>query len=166
MMPSVSPRSPSCRSSFSTISRIGIVPPKRRPASPNLVTNLALPKCGAADQPFRRLIAYAAAKLSSVGAAVYLDAGHAGWLGWDNNRKKAVEIYQDILARAGGNHTIRGFFTNVSNYNVVQGDDSKKLEPSTPTPDELTYVAKLSQRQSAAVMRSRRRQLGRIETRE
>jgi cellulose 1,4-beta-cellobiosidase len=117
---------------------------------PNLVTNLALPKCGAADQPFRRLIAYAAAKLSSVGAAVYLDAGHAGWLGWDNNRMKVVEIYQDILARAGGNHTIRGFFTNVSNYNVVQGDDNKKLEPSTPTPDELTYVTKLSQSLAAA----------------
>ena len=57
---------------------------------PNLVTNLDLPKCGAADAPFRRLLAYAAAKLSSAGAYVYLDAGHAGWLGWDGNRKKVV----------------------------------------------------------------------------
>jgi cellulose 1,4-beta-cellobiosidase len=111
---------------------------------PNLVTNLDLPKCGAADAPFRRLLAYAAAKLSRAGAHVYLDAGHAGWLGWDGNRKKVVEIYRDILARAGGAQYIRGFFTNVSNYNVVLGDDNKKLEPSTPTPDELTYVQKLA----------------------
>jgi cellulose 1,4-beta-cellobiosidase len=117
---------------------------------PNLVTNLDLPKCGAADQPFRRLIAYAAAKLSSAGAYVYLDAGHAGWLGWDGNRTKAVEIYRDILARAGGNHTIRGFFTNVSNYNVVRGDDNKKLAPGTTAPDELTYVTKLSESLAAA----------------
>ena len=39
---------------------------------------------------------------------------------------------------------MRGFFTNVSNYNVVLGDDNKKLAPSTPTPDELTYVHKLA----------------------
>lgn len=111
---------------------------------PNLVTNQQLPKCAALDGPERRLLAYAAAALSRAGAYVYLDAGHAGWIGWEPNRKRIVEVYADILARAGGADKIRGFFTNVSNYNVVQGDDNRRLAPGTPTPDELTYVQKLA----------------------
>src|SRR5262249_22689281 len=91
---------------------------------PNLVTNQDVPKCAAVDPVERRVLAYAIANLSRAGASVYIDAGHAGWIGWENNRRKIVEIYRDILVRAGGADKIRGFFTNVSNYNVVRGNDN------------------------------------------
>jgi cellulose 1,4-beta-cellobiosidase len=109
----------------------------------NLATNAGLSRCAAADGPYRESIAYAIAKLALPNVDIYLDAAHAGWLGWAANRTKIVAVYRDVLARAGGASKVRGFVTNVSNYNVLQGNDGKRLEPSTPTPDELTYVAKL-----------------------
>lgn len=109
----------------------------------NLATNEGLPKCAAADAPYRRSIAYAIAKLAAPNVDVYLDAAHAGWLGWGANRNKIATIYKAVLGAAGGAALIRGFFTNVSNYNVLQGDDGRRLEASTPCPDELTYVSKL-----------------------
>jgi cellulose 1,4-beta-cellobiosidase len=116
----------------------------------NLATNANLPKCAAADSAYRRSTAYAISKLAMPNVSVYLDAAHAGWLGWTGNRTKIVDIYKDVLAQAGGADKIRGFFTNVSNYNVLHGDDGRRLEPSTPCPDELTYVAKLRESLAAA----------------
>ena len=109
----------------------------------NLATNGSLPTCGASDAAYRRSIAYAITKLDMAHVDVYLDAAHAGWLGWGANRSKIAAIYKSVLAASGGAGRIRGFFTNVSNYNVLRGDDGRRLEPSTPCPDELTYVAKL-----------------------
>jgi len=110
----------------------------------NLATNAQIPRCAAAGGAYRRGTAYAISKLSSLpNVTVYLDAAHAGWLGWAPNRTKIVDIYKDVLDQAGGADKIRGFFTNVSNYNVLHGDDGRRLEPSTPCPDELTYVAQL-----------------------
>jgi cellulose 1,4-beta-cellobiosidase len=76
---------------------------------------------------------------------LYLDAAHAGWLGWNRNRAKIAAIYRDVLADAGGNDRIRGFATNVSNYDALRGGDLARLEPSDPCPDELTYVTKLTE---------------------
>ncbi|MGD0679214.1 MAG: glycoside hydrolase family 6 protein, partial [Polyangiaceae bacterium] len=111
----------------------------------NLATNSSITKCAESDSAYRRSIAYAVSKLALPNVAVYLDAAHAGWLGWTANRTKIAAIYKDVLGAAGGAGKIRGFFTNVSNYNVLQGDDGRRLEPTTPCPDELTYVAKLSE---------------------
>src|ERR1019366_10646253 len=74
---------------------------------------------------------------------LYLDAAHAGWLGWKRNRAKIAAIYRDVLADAGGSDRVRGFATNVSNYDALRGGDLARLEPSDPCPDELTYVAEL-----------------------
>lgn len=109
----------------------------------NLATNMAIPTCAASDAAYRHSIAYAIGKLALPQVALYLDAAHAGWLGWAANRTKIAAIYKDVLGAAGGAGRIRGFFSNVSNYNVLRGDDGRRLEPSTPCPDELTYVAKL-----------------------
>ena len=46
----------------------------------NLVTNLAVERCAAADRVYRRGIAYAIAKLSLPNVHVYLDAEHSQWL--------------------------------------------------------------------------------------
>jgi cellulose 1,4-beta-cellobiosidase len=112
---------------------------------PNVATNLNVPKCAASEQAYRHSIAYAASKLAMPHVSLYLDAAHAGWLGWETNRVNIARIFKEVLTEAGGLDKIRGFATNVSNYNVVHGDDGKKLEPSNPCPDEATYVEQLAQ---------------------
>jgi cellulose 1,4-beta-cellobiosidase len=110
----------------------------------NLATNMNVPKCAAAEQAYKHSIAYAVKTLSMPHVSVYLDAAHAGWLGWDGNRTKIAHIFREVLDEAGGVDKIRGFSTNVSNFNTLNDGDGKRLEPSDPCPDELTYVEKLS----------------------
>lgn len=110
----------------------------------NIATNTNVPKCAAADSVYRRSIALAVRRLSMPNVWLYLDAAHAAWLGWARNRAKIAQIYRDVLAQAGGADKIRGFATNVSNYDTLRGGDIARLEPSDPCPDELTYVEKLS----------------------
>lgn len=112
---------------------------------PNVATNLNVARCKASEQAYRHSIAYAVSKLSLPNVSIYLDAAHAGWLGWDGNRERIAAIFKEVLAEAGGADKIRGFATNVSNYNVLRGDDGQKLEPSNPCPDELSYVDALAE---------------------
>ena len=111
---------------------------------PNLATNMNVGKCGASDKVYRSSIAYAVSKFNMPQVSTYLDAAHAGWLGWEGNRQKIAKIFKDVLTQAGGVDKIRGFATNVSNYNTVSGLDGKKLGPANPCPDEGTYITKLS----------------------
>jgi len=111
----------------------------------NLATNMNVPRCAQSDALYRRSIAYAVSKLAMPNVALYLDAAHAGWLGWDANRLKIARIFKDVLSLAGGAHKIRGFSTNVSNFNTLSGAEGKQLGASNPCPDELTYVAKLGE---------------------
>jgi|HubBroStandDraft_1064217.scaffolds.fasta_scaffold03290_6 cellulose 1,4-beta-cellobiosidase len=111
----------------------------------NLATNLAVGKCKAAEGAYREALAYAVGKLAMPHVSLYLDAAHAGWLGWDANRSKIAHIFRQVLDAAGGVDKVRGFSTNVSNFNPLKDGDGKRLEPASPCPDELTYVEKLSQ---------------------
>ena len=117
---------------------------------PNLVTNLTTKPCGAVEQVYKTSTAYAIQKLSAPNVSIYMDIGHAGWLGWDSNRKRAAELYAEVLKEAGGADKIRGFVTNISNYNTVNSLDGKHLGPANPCPDELTYAKKLSEAFAAA----------------
>jgi cellulose 1,4-beta-cellobiosidase len=110
----------------------------------NVATNLDRPKCKASQTAYKHSIAYAIRQLTSPNVWLYLDAAHAGWLGWDGNRSKISRIFGEVFAEAGGEGSVRGFATNVSNYNSLDGQEGKKLEPSDPCPDELTYVSKLA----------------------
>jgi cellulose 1,4-beta-cellobiosidase len=110
----------------------------------NLVTNLGNAKCQAAEPYYKRGIAYAVAKLSLPNAFLYLDAAHAGWLGWPKNIVKAVQIYKDVLTMAGGPDRIRGFATDVSNYNPAKDPTAPPRVPEYPPNDELGYVADLA----------------------
>jgi cellulose 1,4-beta-cellobiosidase len=107
---------------------------------PNVATNLNVPKCAAAEQVYRHSVAYAVQSLSLPNASVYLDAAHAGWLGWSKNRASIAKIFSEVLAEAGGPDKIRGFATNVSNYDTLTPGDIPKLDASDPATDELTYV--------------------------
>ncbi len=112
---------------------------------PNLATNLNVPRCAQSDLVYRRSIAYAITKLAMPHVSLYMDAAHAGWLGWDGNRMKIAQIFKDVLVMAGGVNKIRGFSTNVSNFNTLSGAEGKRLGPSNPCPDELTYIKRLSE---------------------
>jgi cellulose 1,4-beta-cellobiosidase len=110
----------------------------------NIATNLGVEKCAAAEQVYRRAIAYAVAKLSLPNAFLYLDAAHAGWLGWPKNIVKAAQIYKDVLTAAGGPDRIRGFALNVSNYDVLHDPNNHRTTPDEPSADELAYVGDLT----------------------
>lgn len=112
---------------------------------PNMATNLGIPKCAESQHVYRNSVAYAIAQLSLPNVAVYLDAAHAGWLGWAGNRGKMAEIFKEVLTAAGGIDRIRGFATNVSNYTSLDGEANKKLESSNPSPNELTFVKNLNE---------------------
>ena len=52
---------------------------------PNLVTNINLATCQASAAGYREGVAYALKSLNLPNVAMYLDAGHGGWLGWNEN---------------------------------------------------------------------------------
>jgi cellulose 1,4-beta-cellobiosidase len=110
----------------------------------NLATNLNMPACAEARHAYIDSTAYAIQKLGLPNVSIYLDAAHAGWLGWDGNREKAVKIFKQVLKAAGGVDTIRGFATNISNYTHLSNRDGMAMEPTNPCPNELTYVKKLA----------------------
>ena len=111
---------------------------------PNLVTNIEVPTCAVAEQIYRRGVAYAISKLSLPNVFIYVDAAHAGWLGWPKNLPKAVAVFKEVLALAGGADRIRGFAVNVSNYDPNKEPKAQKNGPDDPSQDELGYVADLA----------------------
>ena len=48
----------------------------------NLVTNMGVEKCANAAQAYHESSVYAVSTLNMPNVAIYLDGGHAGWLGW------------------------------------------------------------------------------------
>jgi cellulose 1,4-beta-cellobiosidase len=110
----------------------------------NLVTNLNLPKCSEAKDVYVESTAYAIKTLALPNVSIYLDAAHAGWLGWDGHRETLIKVYKKVLKMAGGYDMIRGFATNVSNYTHLYNRDGAAMESSDPCYNELVYVKKLA----------------------
>lgn len=86
---------------------------------PNLVTNLSTPACGQASSTgiYEAGVKYALDKLHAIPNVYnYLDIGHSGWLGWDNNRSAAVALYTSVVqGTAAGLSSADGFITNTAN---------------------------------------------------
>jgi cellulose 1,4-beta-cellobiosidase len=74
-------------------------------------------KCKGAASAYRTLTVHAIKELDLPNVAMYLDAGHAGWLGWEANIKPAAQVFSDIYNQAGKPGAVRGLATNVANYN-------------------------------------------------
>ena len=129
---------------FKKYSDIPIVVILEPDSLPNLATNMNLPTCTEARSAYVELTAYGIRKLGLPNVSIYLDAAHAGWLGWDNNREAAVKIFKQVLKLAGGVDTIRGFATNTSNYTHLTNRDGMALEPTDPCYNESVYVKKLA----------------------
>ncbi|KAI9286527.1 1, 4-beta cellobiohydrolase [Umbelopsis sp. AD052] len=109
----------------------------------NLVTNSGIAKCSEAADDYKQGIAYAIQKLQFNNVALYLDAAHAGWLGWPNNLQPAATLFAQVLGMANGG-TIRGFATNVANYNAFKATTPDPVTQGSSTPDEASYIAALT----------------------
>lgn len=94
----------------------------------NLVTNLSVEKCANAQTDYLASVNYALTTLAAAGVYMYIDAGHAGWLGWPANLSPAAQLFVQVWTDAGESPFIRGLATDVSNYNAL----------TTTTPDPVT----------------------------
>ncbi|KAF6833699.1 cellobiohydrolase II [Colletotrichum plurivorum] len=110
----------------------------------NLITNMGVPKCQQAAPAYREATDYAFKTLDLPNVAIYVDAGHAGWLGWDANLRPTAELYAEVYKKAGSPKAVRGLVTNVSNFNGW----SLPSAPSYTTPnnqwDESKFHAALT----------------------
>ncbi|GAP93282.1 putative cellobiohydrolase II [Rosellinia necatrix] len=84
----------------------------------NLVTNLSVQKCANAKAAYLECTNYAIKQLNLPNVSMYLDAGHAGWLGWPANLSPAATLYAQVYKDAGSPAALRGLATNVANYNA------------------------------------------------
>jgi len=88
---------------------------------PNLITNTNVAKCAdmKANGGYVQGVAYALSKLGSIANVYnYLDAGHHGWIGWENNFNAASELFAQT-GRMAGFETVHGFITNTANYSAL-----------------------------------------------
>jgi cellulose 1,4-beta-cellobiosidase len=106
----------------------------------NLVTNLSVPKCQNAQTAYLESTNYAIKNLDLPNVAMYLDAGHAGWLGWPDNQAKAAPLYAKVYKDAGSPKSLRGLVTNVSNYNAWSLSSAPSYTTPNPIYDEKKYV--------------------------
>ncbi|CAE6413551.1 unnamed protein product [Rhizoctonia solani] len=109
----------------------------------NLVTNLSDPRCSAAQDVYKRSTIYAIQKLNQANIYLYLDAGHAGWLGWPANISPAAQLFGNLLKSAGGAYRVRGLATNVANYNAITAATPDPAASSNPNYDEQHYISAL-----------------------
>ncbi|KAG7092888.1 1,4-beta-D-glucan cellobiohydrolase cel6c [Marasmius oreades] len=85
---------------------------------PNLVTNSGLATCQASASGYRQGVQYALKNLNLPNVAMYLDAGHGGWLGWDANLQPGAQELANAYKGAGSPASLRGFSTNVAGWNA------------------------------------------------
>lgn len=78
----------------------------------NLVTNLDKPKCAGAQAAYKEGVVYAIKKLAALNVYMYIDAGHAGWLGWPANLTPAAQLFTQIYQDAGSPKALRGLSTS------------------------------------------------------
>jgi cellulose 1,4-beta-cellobiosidase len=110
----------------------------------NLVTNMETPRCKAAAPFYKRGIAYAITQLALPNVFVYLEAAHAGWLGFPKNIVRAAPLYKEVLTMAGGADRIRGFALNVSNYDPARDPAKTPRDRTSAASDEVGYAADLA----------------------
>ncbi|MER6416827.1 glycoside hydrolase family 6 protein [Streptomyces humidus] len=96
---------------------------------PNLVTNAggrptATPACDTmkANGNYVKGVGYALKKLGAIPNVYnYIDAGHHGWLGWDDNFASSAQImYQAATAEGATVDDVHGFITNTANYGALK----------------------------------------------
>lgn len=84
---------------------------------PNLITNISTPDCQQSAPYYRAGVKYALDELYTVGNVYsYIDAAHAGWLGWPSNSGPAAKLFADVVRSTNaGFASVTGFVTNTAN---------------------------------------------------
>jgi cellulose 1,4-beta-cellobiosidase len=116
----------------------------------NMVTNMGVAKCSNAAATYKELTKYAIQQLNLPNVAMYLDAGHAGWLGWPANLQPAVDMFATLYKDAGKPAAVRGLATNVANYNAWNISSPPSYTSPNPNYDEIHYVQAMSPLLNAA----------------
>ncbi|KAK0716243.1 1, 4-beta cellobiohydrolase [Lasiosphaeris hirsuta] len=116
----------------------------------NLVTNTNVAKCSGAATAYKELSVYALKQLDLPNVAQYLDAGHAGWLGWPANIQPAADLFAGIYEDAGKPVSVRGLATNVANYNAWSAVSAPAYTTPNANYDEKHYVQAFSPLLTAA----------------
>ncbi|KAF2029568.1 1,4-beta cellobiohydrolase [Setomelanomma holmii] len=106
----------------------------------NLVTNTNVQKCANAATAYKELTTYAIKTLNMNNVVMYLDAGHAGWLGWTANIEPAATLFADLYKAAGSPKAVRGLATNVANYNAWSIATCPSYTQGNTNCDEKRYV--------------------------
>ncbi|KAI8934095.1 1,4-beta-D-glucan cellobiohydrolase cel6b [Plenodomus lindquistii] len=113
----------------------------------NAITNQGVPLCANATPVYEQGIAYAIAKLQYPNVHLYIDAAHGGWLGWADNLKPTAQIFAKVVRMAKAINPfakIRGYATNVSNYNSFQAKVRENYTEYSPSWDESHYASSLA----------------------
>jgi cellulose 1,4-beta-cellobiosidase len=96
---------------------------------PNLVTNTgsrptATPQCDVmkANGNYVKGVGYALNKLGDVPNVYnYVDAGHHGWIGWDDNFGASATLFKEAASAEGATvNDVHGFITNTANYSALK----------------------------------------------
>ncbi|MFC9061360.1 glycoside hydrolase family 6 protein [Streptomyces sp. NPDC057074] len=105
---------------------------------PNLVTNVsgrptATPNCDVmkANGNYQKGVGYALNKLGDIGNVYnYIDAGHHGWLGWDDNFGASADMFKTAATTEGATvGDVHGFIVNTANYSALK-EENFKIEDS------------------------------------
>lgn len=105
-----------------------------------MITNMGVQKCANAAQAYEDLTVYALKKLNFNNVDMYLDGGHAGWLGWDANIGPAAKLYARVYKSAGSPRGVRGIVTNVSNYNAYKSTTCASYTQGNKNCDEDKFI--------------------------
>ncbi|XXG99635.1 hypothetical protein Hte_005976 [Hypoxylon texense] len=116
----------------------------------NLVTNTNVAKCSNAQAAYMECTTYAVKNLNLPNVAMYLDAGHAGWLGWPANLQPAAKLFAQLYKDAGSPKALRGLATNVANYNAWKISTCPSYTQGNTNCDESSYVNAMAPLLSAA----------------
>jgi cellulose 1,4-beta-cellobiosidase len=113
----------------------------------NAITNQGTPFCAKATPVYEEGIAYAIAKLQFPHVHLYIDAAHGGWLGWADNLMPTAKIFAKVVEMARKINPaakIRGYSTNVSNYNPFVATVRENYTEWSPSWDESHYASSLA----------------------
>ncbi|KAE8551208.1 hypothetical protein EYB25_007444 [Talaromyces marneffei] len=110
----------------------------------NMVTNLSTAKCTEAQPAYYECVNYALINLNLPNVAMYIDAGHAGWLGWSANLSPAAQLFATVYKNASSPAALRGLVTNVANYNAWSISSAPSYTSGDSNYDEQLYVNALS----------------------
>tara|TARA_R110002003_G_scaffold141_25_gene13040 strand:+ start:5306 stop:6064 length:759 start_codon:yes stop_codon:yes gene_type:complete len=105
-----------------------------------MITNMGVQKCSRAAPYYEDLTVYALKTLNFPNVDMYLDGGHAGWLGWDANISPAAKLYAKVYKAAGSPRGVRGIVTNVSNYNPFSIATCSSITSPSKNCDEKRFI--------------------------